>query len=102
MTSILTETIGNEYEGDMKWSGIIKGRDNCFYCLPYEAKHILKVDPSNDVITLVGEKISYWTKYQSGFANGDFVYGIPYDNCKFLKFNIKTKTSEFVGDDLGK
>ena len=99
---MMTETIGMDYgKGVDKWSCIIKGSDNCFYCLPNQAEQILKVDPSNNVTTLVGEKISYWTKYQSGFANGDFVYGIPYDNCKFLKFNIKTKTSEFFGDDLG-
>ena len=56
MTSILTETIGNEYEGNGKWRGIVNGSDNCFYCLPSDAKQILKIDPSNDETTLVGEE----------------------------------------------
>ena len=55
MTSIITETIGNEYEGDNKWNGIVKGKDNCFYCLPHNATQILKIDPSNDETTLMGE-----------------------------------------------
>ena len=48
MTSILTETIGSEYEGGDKWCGIVKGSDNCLYCLPSNAKQLLKIDPSND------------------------------------------------------
>ena len=50
------ERIGSEYEGNDKWAGIVKGRDNCFYCLPSDAKQILKIDPSNDETTLVGEE----------------------------------------------
>ena len=51
---MITKTIGNEYEGENKWSGIVKGKDSCFYCLPYDATQILKMNPSNDEITLVG------------------------------------------------
>ena len=55
-TSILTETIGNKYEGYEKWFGIVKGSENCFYYLPNYEKQILKIDPSNDETTLVREK----------------------------------------------
>ena len=101
MTSILTETIGNEYEGKWKWSGIVKGSDNCFYCLPFFAKQLLKIDPSNDETTLVGEEYDGYIKFRNGFAHGDFIYGIPYRYNKFLKYNVNTKTSELVGDDIG-
>ena len=57
-----TEKIGNEYEGRRKWDGIIKGSDNCFYCLPFSARQILKIDPSNDRITLVGEEYDGYRK----------------------------------------
>ena len=96
-----TETIGNEYEGDLKWAGIIKGSDNCFYCLPHCAKQLLKVDPSNDVTTLVGEEYYGGSKWCNGFAHGDFIYGIPLFKNQFLKYNTKTETSELVGDDFG-
>ena len=85
MTSIITEIIGNEYEGDSKWCGIVKGRDNCFYCLPSDADQILKIDPSNDETTLVGEEYDGSLKWCNGFAHGDFIYGIPYNNNIFLK-----------------
>ena len=101
MTSIITETIGNEYEGRDKWRGIVKGRDNCLYCLPHDAKQLLKIDPSNDETTLVGEEYDGDDKWFNGFAHGDFIYGIPFAQNQFLKYNIRTQTSELVGDDLG-
>ena len=80
-----TETIGNKYEGQMKWYGIVKGSDNCFYCLPHDAKQILKVDPSNTETTLVGEKYDGNRKWRNGFSHGDFVYGIPFKANQSLK-----------------
>ena len=94
----LKETIGNEYEGGAKWWGIVKGRDNCLYCLPYCADQILKIDPSNGETTLVGEEYDGNGKWCNGFAHGDCIYGIPFFANQFLKYNTKTGTSELVGD----
>jgi len=101
MTSIITETMGSEYEGNNKWSGIVKGSDNCLYCLPCHAKQILKIDPSNDETTLVGKEYDGYYKWCNGFPHGDFIYGIPFNANQFLKYNTKTQTSELVGDDFG-
>ena len=101
MTSTITEIIGSEYEGEFKLGGIVKGRDNCFYCIPYRADQILKIDPSNDETTLVGEEYNYYETWYNGFADEDFIYGITCYANQFLKYNIKTETSELVGDDLG-
>ena len=101
MTSMITETIGNEYNGIMKWYGIVKGRDDCLYCLPHGVQQLLKIDPSNDETTLVGEVYYGSGNWCDGFAHGDFIYGIPYHANKFLKYNLKTGISELVGDDLG-
>ena len=83
------------YEGGAKWCGIVKGRDNCLYCLPYCADQILKINPSNDETTLAGVKYNGDEKWRNGFAHGDFVYGIPHDKTQFLKYNIKTESSEY-------
>ena len=72
-----------------KWSGIVKGSDNCLYCIPYNARQILKIDPSIDKITLVGEEYDDDSKWSNGFAHGDFVYGIPYSAKLFIKYNTK-------------
>ena len=87
-----TETIDSKYEGNAKWHGIVKGRDNCFYCLPYNAKQILKIDPSNDETTLVGAEYDDNYKWCNGFANEDCVCGIPHTANQFLKYNIITAT----------
>jgi len=84
MTSILTETIGNEYAGNEKWWGIVKGSDNCFYCLPFNAKQLLKIDPSNDETTLVGEEYDGYAKWRTGFSHGDFVYGKKEDEYEIV------------------
>ena len=49
----------------------------------------------------MGEEYDDNRKWRNGFAHGDCIYGIPYHGNKFLKYNIKTQTSELVGDDLG-
>ena len=71
------ERIGSNFEGNDNWCGIVKGRGNCFYCLPSDAKQILKIDPSNDETTLVGEQYDDVEKWCNGFAHGDFMYAIP-------------------------
>ena len=83
-TSSSTVKIGNEYEGGKKWHGIVKGRDNCLYCLPSRAKQLLKIDPSNDETTLVGEEYDGYAKWRTGFAHGDFVYGKKEDEYEIV------------------
>ena len=95
------KTIGTEYEGYRKWRGIVKGNNKCLYCIPFYAKQILKIDPSNnDQTTLVGQIYEGDFKWYNGFAHGDFIYGIPYNAKQFLKYNIITETSELVGGDI--
>ena len=94
------KTIGTEYEGYRKWRGIVKGNNNCLYCIPFYATQILKIDPSTDQTTLVGQIYEGDFKWYNGFAHGDFIYGIPYNAQQFLKYNIITETSELVGGDI--
>merc|ERR1711957_9809 len=74
----ITERIGNNYEGTEKWKGIVKGSNNCYYCIPYNAEQILKIDPSNDKTTLVGKTHNGDWKWYNGFAHENFIYCIPY------------------------
>ena len=97
----ITERIGNNYEGTEKWKGIVKGSNNCYYCIPYNAEQILKIDPSNDKTTLVGKKHNGDWKWYNGFAHENFIYCIPYFANQFLKFNVITEKSELVGGNLG-
>ena len=52
-------------------------------------KKIMKIDPSNDETTLVGEEYNGVGKWRNGFTHGDFIYGIPYKEYQFLKYNVK-------------
>ena len=49
----------------------------------------------------MGEEYDGIRKWRNGFASGEFIYWIPFNANKLLKYNIKTETSELVGDDLG-
>ena len=68
-----------------------------FYCLPSDAKQILKIDPSNDETTLVEEQYDDAEKLCNGFARDNFIYAIPSLTNKCFK---KIGTSELVGDDF--
>ena len=85
MTSIITIQIGSDYNGRVKWSGIVKGSDNYFYCLPYYSEQLLKIDPFNDETSLVGENYISCDKWYNGFAHGGCIYGIPFYANQFLK-----------------
>jgi len=98
----ITERIGSDYKGTEKWKGIVKGSNNCYYCIPYNAEQILKIDPSNDKTTLVGKKHDGDLKWHNGFAHENFIYCIPYFANQFLRFNVITEKSELVGGSLGK
>ena len=68
------KTIGTEYEGYRKWRGIVKGNNKCLYCIPFYAKQILKIDPSNnDQTTLVGHIYEGDVKWYNGFAPGFYL-----------------------------
>ena len=49
----------------------------------------------------MGEEYIGGGKWRNGFAHGDCIYGIPFSENQFLKYNTKTGTSELVGDDFG-
>ena len=48
--------VGDLGEGHMKWiSGVMNEEDGCVYCMPYDAREILKFDPKTEETSLVGE-----------------------------------------------
>ena len=98
---MIIETIDSEYERNSKWCcGIVKGNDNCFFCLPFGAKYVLTINSSNDETTLAGEENNDYRQWCNGFAQTDFSYGISYRCNKLLKYNTKTEISELVCDGL--
>ena len=53
--SLALELIGDKYENKRKWSGMVSIGD-CLYCIPCNAKQILKINPTTGHTSLVGEK----------------------------------------------
>ena len=83
MASIITTTIDSGYAECVKWSGIVKGSDNCFYCLPYYSEQLLKIDPFNDETSLVGKTYIGCDKWYNGFAHGDCITVFNYMQTNF-------------------
>ncbi len=89
--------------GDDRWLCGALADDRCIYCLPFNARRILKIDPSNDTVSsvgddLVGDSAKYvgTVKAKDGCLNG-----IPCYTKRILKFNPNNPDkTPIVGDEL--
>ena len=54
MESSLTTLIGDEIEGDDKWSSFVDGKDGCFYGIPSDARRVVKFNPLDKSLTEIG------------------------------------------------
>ena len=98
-------------EGGWKWrSGAISRIDGCIYCMPEDAKRILKINPANDLFQQdlfesVGEFLGHGTaKFRATIADENgMIYGMPYRSKQIIKIdptNPDSKTN--VGKKVNK
>jgi hypothetical protein len=97
-----------------QWHGAgINREQNAIYCIPSNAKQVLKVDlitkttsfipiEGYDVKSYPNFSIDMTNKWYGGIVGVDnCVYGIPYRSCAVLKINCNTDTATLVGPDYG-
>jgi hypothetical protein len=97
-----------------QWHGAgINHEKTAIYCIPSNAKHVLKVDLMNKSTSLIpisgfdpnvypNFSINTTNKWYGGIVGRDnCVYGIPYRTCAVLKINCSTDTATLIGPDYG-
>lgn len=103
-------------KGNMQWQWHGAGINNektAIYCIPSNAKQVLKVDlvtKTTSLIPVTGYdpaeypnfSIDTTNKWYGGIVGKDnCVYGVPYRTCAVLKIDCEKDTATLVGPDYG-
>jgi hypothetical protein len=93
-------------KGQNKWYGGIKGLDGCIYGMPYTATGVLRIDPSNDHVEVLGDYPEGGWKWHGGLLahSTGVIYAFPAHSNEVLcvDTNIKCCNEQGEkGDDNG-
>ena len=81
--------------GDGMWCSGALAHDGCIYCMPFNARRILKFNPEDESAASVGEDLGEDHQHDMEMnyedtvlgTNGWFLYGIPYCSNHIVRFN---------------
>jgi hypothetical protein len=108
-------TLPSEHEAmQWQWHGAgINHEKTAIFCIPSNARHVLKVDlmtKTTSLIPVAGYDASKYpnfsidttNKWYGGITGKDnCVYGVPYRTCAVLKIDCTAETATLVGPDYG-
>jgi hypothetical protein len=96
----LTTLIGDEIQGDRKWSAFVDGGDGFFYGIPSSARRVVKFDPLDKSLTEIGPDFGGGGgKWMCGvLANNRCIYCAPYWADHVLKIDTIDGTVETLDD----
>ena len=69
--------VGQEFEGDFKWAGAVKGPDGQIYGIPYNAASVLRIDPKDDTVATFGHLVGEEKWYGGALGEDGSLYGVP-------------------------
>ena len=101
MVTILDFNLLPERGGYM-WASCAVALDGCIYCVPLDARRIMKLDPNNnDTMTSVEDDLGRGEDKCNGTIVGidECVYGILYDSKRILKYDPINYITSFVGEE---
>jgi hypothetical protein len=98
--SSLTALIGDEIQGDLKWSNFVDGGDGFFYGIPFNARRVVKFNPLDKSLTEIGPDLGEGgAKRLCGVrANTGSIYCAPFLPDHILKINTNDGTVETLDD----
>ena len=96
----LTTLIGDDIQGDLKWSAFVDGGDGFFYGIPFSARRVVKFNPLDKSWTEIGPDFGEGGfKWKCGVrANNSCIYCAPYTVEHILKINTNDGTVETLDD----
>ena len=95
--SILGDDLGSEE--DMTYDGTVVGIDGCVYGITYFSSLIIRYNPINDIMSVVGEEIDWYFLCTGNGALGrdGCIYAFA-ENARALKIDTINNSHEFVGN----
>jgi streptogramin lyase len=101
----LTEIGPDLGNGGYKWACGVRANNGKIYCAPYDAEHILKIDPIQGTVeTLDDVELPETGRnlWESGaLAQDNYIYYMPFDARRIMRLNPDNDSLTSVGDDLG-
>ena len=88
--------------GKYMWQSGALASDNRIYYVPSNARRIMRLNPDNDTLSIVGGDLGGgWWKYGGTVVgNDDCVHGIPLLTTRIVKFDpTNPGTTSFIGED---
>ena len=87
--------------GFCNWMSCAAAPDGCIYFMPFRARRIMKLDPTNnEAISSVGVDLGDGLKYRGTVVGIDgCVYGIPYVTKRIVKYDPINDITSFVGEE---
>jgi hypothetical protein len=101
MEPSLTTLIGDEIQGDHKWSSFVDGKDEFFYGIPAHARRVVKFNPLDKSLTEIGPDLGEGEfKWECGvLASNGSIYCAPFcSNSHILKIDTNDGTVETLDD----
>eukprot|EP00571_Detonula_confervacea_P013273 CAMPEP_0172300386 /NCGR_PEP_ID=MMETSP1058-20130122/2487_1 /TAXON_ID=83371 /ORGANISM="Detonula confervacea, Strain CCMP 353" /LENGTH=465 /DNA_ID=CAMNT_0013010147 /DNA_START=472 /DNA_END=1869 /DNA_ORIENTATION=+ len=90
-------------DGQNKWYGGITGVDGCVYAPPYTAKGVLRINPKNDAVEVLGDFPANEWKWHGGLLakSTGVIYAFPAHSNEVLCIdtNIRSKKNFEDGED---
>ncbi len=92
-----------EIEATGKWTDGVLAGDGAIYCIPHNARHVLRIDPSRKCAETVGPDLSNKNcKWMGGVLGPDGrIYGVPQDANSVLRIEPSLKPSQCRVDTFG-
>lgn len=89
-------------EGQNKWYGGIVGVDGCVYAPPYTAKGVLRVNPENDSVEVLGDfPVGEW-KWHGGLLakSTGVIYAFPAHSNEVLCIDTNVRPKDWDGEEI--
>ena len=102
--SDIVEEIGPKLSaGQNKWYGGIKGLDGCIYGMPYTATGVLRINPKNDSVEILGNFPSGGWKWHGGLLSPEtgVIYAFPAHSNEVLCVDSNINTLQDSNCDDG-
>jgi len=98
VTDDTTSFIGVKYQDGRNWEDGILAQDGNIYACPFQTNQILQINIESQTTNLVGPDLGDDLNKWSGFVEGEdgFLYGIPYDSEKLLRFDPINHTATLI------
>jgi hypothetical protein len=87
--SVLTTRTDDEIQGEWKWWGSVRGKDDCIYGIPTNARRVVKFNPVDKSMTEIGPDLgnAEWKWRDGVLADNGSIYCAPLNSNQVLKID---------------